>query len=348
MGNIINIAFCDSDKEYIYNFNEFLKSYERKSFDINFFTDTSSLEEFCKNTVVDLVVIAEYLIPKLNNSDFLKIFVDRTVALGDEKEITHIDDFLAVYRYQRADELISDILNICAEKTANKEKNIRYLRGINTIVAGIFSPVSRCGKTRLSIELAKEIVKKDRRCLILNLEEFSVMNKYLGCDERQNISDLLFYYLGGKGCFEIKSEAIIKSFEGFDYVSPVECIYDLRNVESKVWISFISDLGKIRGYEVVIVDISCMVNDYFELMENMDIVFLPYLKDEFSRYKIESMKRFLNSSEHRDILDKFMELGMDGFLNDGNYYIVNESMIKLEKLIKEKNDCSRRTSKNSN
>lgn len=348
MSNLINLVFCDSDKEYVHSFNEYLKGYERRSFDINFLTDISSMEEYCNNDNADLIIVAEYLIPKLNNSDFAKLYSDKIIVLGDEKEITHTDDFFTVYRYQHADSLISDILNICADMTMNTGKNVRYFRKVNTITVGIFSPVGRCGKTRFSIELAKSLAEEGRRGLLLNLEEFSLLDKYLGGNDEQNISDLLFYYLGGKGCFEVKSEAIIKSYCGFDYVSPVQCIYDLRNVESDIWDSFITDLGKIRGYEFIIIDISGMVKDYFELMEGMDIVFLPYLKDECSRYKISRMKVFLENSEHKDIIRKLMEISMDDYINESNSDVVKKAVIRLEGLIKGEKDWNRGTSEISN
>lgn len=308
MSKVINIVLYDSDKDYIESLSEFLKGQNRKGVLFNFFTDASTLLDYCKAEVMDLIIIAEYLFTAPDTHNILSGFADKIIILGDEKEITHIDDFLCVYRFQRADFLISNILDICAEKVAQVRDNHRYLRKVKNKRIGFFSPVGRCGKTKSAIELAKKLTEEGYKVLLINLEEFSSFDWYLGSVSDYNISDLLFYFLSDGGCFEIKADAIIKNYKGFDYISPVKCIDDLRNIEFEVWESFISELISYRGYEIVIIEFSNMVKDYFKLLDTMDMVFSLYLDDEISRYKMKMYNDYIDISEYKELKQKILEI----------------------------------------
>lgn len=311
MSKVIKIVLYDSDKEYIESFSEYLKGQNRKGIIFNFFTDCSALLEYCEEEVMDLIIIAEYLFTDPDTHNILAKYPDKIVILGDEKEITHVDDFICIYRFQKADSVISNILDICAERMTTKVNNHRYSRKVKSKRIGFFSPIGRCGKTRSTIELAKRLTGEGYKVLVINLEEFSSIDWYLGSVNDNNISDLLFYFLSGAGCFEIKSDAIIKNYQGFDYISPVKCVDDLRNIEYEVWESFISSLISYRGYEVVIVEISNMVKDYFKLLDNMDMIFSIYLDDEVSRYKMSMYKDYLDISDYKGVKEKILDIKLE-------------------------------------
>ena len=310
MSKLINVVLYDSDREYIDSFSEYIKGQDRKGIIFNLFTDISSLLNYCKTEVADLIIVAEYLIFESSTNDITKKYSDKIIILGDEKEITHIDDYFCIYRFQKVDDLISNIFDICAERLMDLGNNVKYSRKVKTRRIGFFSPVGRCGKTKLTIEVGKRLACEGKRVLLMNFEEFSPFDKYLGkvCDS--NISDLLFYYLSGSGCFEIKSEAIIKNYQGMDYISPVRCVEDLRNIEFDVWDSFIRCLAESRGYEVIIMDVTNMVKDYFRLLESADMFFAPYLDDEISRYKMDMFREYINISDYKSLNDKISEVRM--------------------------------------
>lgn len=344
MSKIINIVLYDTDKEYIESFSEYLKGQNRKGILFNFFTDSLTLLDYCEEEVMDLIIIAEYLFTASDTHNILSKFPDKVIVLGDEKDITHVDDFLCLYRFQRADFLISNILDICAERMTASANNHRYLRKVKSKRIGFFSPVGRCGKTKSVIELAKRLTQEGYKVLLINLEEFSSFDTYLGSVNDYNISDLLFYYLSGGGCFEIKSDAIIKNHQGFDYLSSVKCVDDLRNVESDEWESFISALIGYKGYEVVLVEISNMVKDYFKLLSGMDMIFSVYLDDEVSRYKIDRYKEYVEVSDFKELKQKITEIpvkenkdmnGNDRFNTDRNNMVTDIMFEKFKNHIKD-------------
>lgn len=326
----IVIALYDSNKEYVESLSDYLKEEEDTSYSFLLFTDASVLDEYCKKHCVNVIVIAEYLIAENAILAGERMEEDNVVLLVEDENVKFINNISTVYRYQAAGLLISSILNICAEKMISKNKNIaKYQKVQNKFLVSIYSPIGRCGKTRLSIQLGVELSKSGYKVLLINFEEFSLLMKYLKGEEREDLSDLLYYFLSGAHSFKIKADAIIRNYKGMDYIPPVRFVPDLRKIEHSVWKEFVDTLGKEKEYDIILFDLSDMLENVFKMLEYSDFIIVPTIHNEECEYKIEKFFSFIKDSEYEVVLNDICKINMSDIQKGDNRSEVEKLIVKI-------------------
>lgn len=329
MNKKVRIVLYDSDKEYVESFNEYLKEQKDTGYSVILFTDVATLDMFCKNEKVDMIVIAEYLLADNALEEGCINKDDNIIILVDDKNVSFINEVATVYRYQPVDLLISSILNICANKVIYKSSSAGYTRLRRKCIVSIFSPIGRCGKTTFSINLGVGLSCRGLKVLLINLEEFSLLSKYLKGDDGENLSDLLYYYLSGNQSFAIKSEAVIRNYKGMDYIPPVNYAQDLRKTGVDTWKKFIDLIGEVKEYDTIILDISAMIEDVFEMLEFSDIIIMPVLEDEECNYKVMNVKTYIDNSDYSINSEELCIVNMNEVKPDEGSYAVKSLMDKI-------------------
>ncbi len=330
MNKAVVIALYDSDREYIESFNEYLKEQRDTGYSIILFTDISALDVFCRVKKVDMIVIAEYLIvDSIMEEDCMRAD-DNIIILADDKDVSFINNIPAVYRYQSTDLLISSILNICADRITCSSIQTGYTKIRRKCIVSIYSPIGRCGKTLLSVRLGTELSERGLKVLLINLEEFSLLMKYLKSESSENLSDLLYYFLSNNQSLAIKAEAVIKTYKGLDYIPPVEYAQDIRKTDSETWKKFIDAVGEVKEYNIIILDISNMVEDVFRMLEFSDIVVMPTLDEEDCKYKTNQVKDYIKHSEYMINPDEIYSINMNRSEIVGDFQTEEYLMDKIE------------------
>lgn len=334
MNKTMMIALYDSDKEYVESFNEYLKEQKQKSYSIILFTEVSALDAYCKVEKVDMIVIAEYLI--INNAiqegDIKE--EDNIIVLADEKDVSSINGIPAVYRYQPADLLISSILNLCAGRVLYGSNLVEYTKKRRKCIVSIYSPIGRCGKTTFSIRLGVALSNRELKVLMINLEEFSLFMKYVKGDEGEDLSDLLYYYLSGNQSMTIKSEAVIRNYNGMDYIPPVKYAQDLRKINGETWKKFIDLTAEVKEYDIIILDISNMVEDVFEMLEFSDVIVMPVLDEENCNYRITEIQKYIQHSDYAIDIEKIHIININEEGAGEESYNIIKLMEKIEDIVK--------------
>lgn len=301
----------DSDKGYVTGFSEYVKFLESSDYSMEFFTEREALERYCQDMIPDVIIVAQYLLEQCRKeSDFLQTFSGQIAVLAEEKDIERIDGRKVVYRYQPVDQLMKEILKLCAE-TWKKEKAGEYIRRRTAGIVSVYSPVGRCGKTRLTLAIGVALAKMDYRVLLLNFEEFSALMQEVGEEAEDDLSDLLYYYLSGNSALGLKAQTVLKEYRGMDYVPPAACIRDLRRTQVTKLIDLISQLGSVGGYDVILLDLSNIVEDVFKLLEASDMILVPTLQDERSRCKLRRFREYLTTADYRIHFDMMYEIPME-------------------------------------
>lgn len=330
MSKAVVIALYDSDKEYVESFNEYLKEEETMGYSIILFTEVSALDSFCRISKVDMIVMAEYLAVDCLTEVSCIMSDENVIILADNKDVKFINDIPAVYRYQPADMLISSILNICADRITGGNTQIGYTKIRRTCIVSIYSPIGRCGKTMLSIHLGVTLSTRGLKVLLINLEEFSLLMKYLKSENSENLSDLLYYFLSNNQSLLIKAEAVIKKYNGMDYIPPVEYAQDIRKIDSGTWKKFIDLVGEVKEYDIIILDISNMIEDVFGMLEFSDIIVMPVLEEENCNYKIGKVKDYIEHSDYAINIEEIHWIDMCGAVTAEDSGMVKNLADKIE------------------
>lgn len=335
MSNKISIAIFDSDQEYIYSFIDYMKERQSSQYRIEFFTDAELLDLHCKEKMPDLIVIAEDLISEyairhvsgegdIYQKDFHFNFLDQEnrnhiAILTEDDDISSIDGMSVIYRYQSANMVINSILELCTEKELSINDNNGHVKKRFRGIVSIYSPIGRCGKTKFTIQMGMELVKRNYKVLLINLEEFSLLMEYLNIDQntgrKGDLSDLLYFYISRNSAFNIKVEMMIENYKGLDFIPPTECIRDLKNTDSKVLMEFARMIGSIKGYDFILIDLSSMIENLFQFLAMSDKTIVPYIDEGSSVLKVQKFKSFIAKSNYGIQPDNMIEIDIKKMKN---------------------------------
>lgn len=285
-----NVVILEDDKEYLGNFLSFFENYSEKTLRISGFSQRDSFLRFVNHNDIDLILTKEEFL-----SDIEKDVDNKKILLLTEEEgIESINGIKTLYRYQHMKNIICYIFNLCAESVPVNKDIIRVKGGEKIQIIGVYSPVKRCGKTALSMELAGSLAK-DGKILLINMEEFSALRKDDGENKEYDLADLLYFYMQNSWSFELKLKAVLRSMCGFDYIPPVQHGDELRNITAEQWKGLISEIGKVSDYKIIILDLSDIISNILQLLDMCDFIIMPYMKDEISIYKAE---KFLKNKDN--------------------------------------------------
>ena len=354
MNKMIRIAILDSDKDYIYNFNDYMKGRQSAIYNIEFFTESEKLDLYCRDEKPDIIVIAEYLISEyaiekfsekgnINKEDvhfglFYQENKDHIAILTEEDDISSIDGISVIYRYQSADMVINSILQLCTERELIIKDNSGHVKKKFKGVVSIYSPIGRCGKTKFVINMGMEMVKRNFKVLLINLEEFSLLMEYMNFNKsagsKGDLSDLLYFYISGNSAFHIKTEMIIENYKGLDFIPPTECIRDLRNTDTKVVMEFVRMIGSIKGYDMILIDLSNVIGDIFQFISMSDKTIVPFIDEEIANLKLQKFKDYIDTSSYEILEDSMIEMDIKNVENSYGGKDFIKVADELEKMIR--------------
>ena len=170
-------------------------------------------------------------------------------------------------------------------------------------VIGIYSPVNVMPKTEFALNIAKVLSEK-YKVLYINFEEFSGLDEILVSTDDITLSDALYYYRQQRDNASEKIMGTIRSVDGIDYIAPVMCAEDISYVESEQLVSFVECVGKNKGYEVIILDLSSAVKQPWRLMECCSTIYMPVRNDYLSERKILEFETYFYGIGMSKMLDR--------------------------------------------
>lgn len=287
-----NLVIYDAEYEFASRLAAFLSSRHDNVFNIYAFTDYSALKEFAQNCHVDILLVSENVL----NQNINDLGAGEVVVLSDSDRQNQLCGYKTIEKYQSADGVFREVMEYamhCNEKSS----------GINILlqeskVAAVYSPVHRCGKTIFSLTLS-HILSSENRVLYLNFEEYSGFRSLFNAEYVGDLSDLVYFYMQNKDILQRKLCAIKKEYCGFDYIPPMMFSNDIRNVPMDVWTSFVNEIKLIGGYDVIVLDLSDMLIDIFEMLDICDVIYMPAAEDFISSAKIDEFYQVL-SDRHRE------------------------------------------------
>ncbi|MCI8669265.1 MAG: hypothetical protein HFI34_07080 [Lachnospiraceae bacterium] len=287
-----NVVILEDDMEYLGNFLSYFENYNESVLRIAGFSEKDSFFKFINQNNIDLILTKEELL-----SDIEKDVDNKKILLLTEEDgIESINGIKTLYRFQHMKNIIRYIFNLCAESIPVKRDIIRVKGGEKIQIIGVYSPVKRCGKTALSIELAGSLAKNGK-ILLINMEEYSALRKDDGENNEYDLADLLYFYMQNSWSFELKLKAVLQNMCGFDYIPPMKNGSELRNITVEQWKGLISEIGKVSDYKIIILDVSDIIGNILQLLDMCDFVIMPYMMDEISVYKAAEFEKYLKNNE---------------------------------------------------
>lgn len=283
----IRIVIADHEKSYIESLSNYLRSSDEATrFISTYFTSKTALQQFLSsNEVVDVMLISPALYDKS-----LHIPKETSLIFLDDNEMKEQDTHRqSVYRYQRLNQLISNILAIYYEN--NQQAGKLLARSKQTEVLTVYSPLGGTGKSTVAANLSKQLAQNNLKVFYLNLELFNSTSIYFQSEE-DNPSLQIFYFVKSESPQLLSKIESLKKYDAYSKVSYFDIAIsadELLEISEDDVKRLINGIVGTGTYDYIVVDLdSSMHERNIAALKECDRIIWPITNDEQSYLKTVS------------------------------------------------------------
>lgn len=290
-------AILDMEETYAYNLMEYLSERQSMPFETLVFGSVESLRAYTQQNTLDLLLVSA----KMMCEEIRYMNIRRIMVLSEGEAPREYEDCPAVYKYQSSESLVAEVMSCYARQEVLPQQEPALKRRVK--IRGVYSPVSRCGKTCFALTLG-QILAQHQSVLYINLEDYSGFSALLDRQASSDISDVMYFLRQNRGNVVLKLNAALQKLGGMDYLPPTPCSQDLREINLAEWIQLLNELVSYSAYETVILDIGQPIGEAFSLLSQCSVIYTPVCEDTVSKAKIAQYENLLREMEFEEILEK--------------------------------------------
>lgn len=271
---MVRIGVLDEEDAYAAKLAAYLNRYGRGKWKIAAFTDRELLRNYMEKKRLDIVAgTKERALWEIREAHKEVIILWLREEKGELKKTAFRS--YSVFRYQSAKvigENIGQVINqmgICSKP----EKRI----------AAIYSPVNRCGKTELALQLVKSM--RYGRWLYIGMEDYSFFKE---SKEEERADAFLFFIKERK-----KEKLLCLMEEGSDIIVSAFSPFDTKQLEKEDIKWVIEVLKDSSVYSGAIFDFGTGIIRDLDIFLLFDCLLVPYLPEEKSIVKKDKLKQLL-------------------------------------------------------
>lgn len=294
-------VICSKERAYADRLAMLLS--EKIDFQIHVCSSVEQVEMLLKGKEIEILLLEECYYEKFDAKEIVREVIVLSEEYMDESDTKWI------YKYQSADDILSEILKICMEDHHSGIFKQQLYK--DSCLIGVYSPIHRIGKTSFAIALGKELAKKER-VLYLNLEEYSGWKERYGKNEPYTLADLLYYERQEKGNLNIRLGIMTGDMEGLEYVAPMTISEDLKKVTFEEWKDLLEVLLSQRVYQKIIIDFGECIQGLWNLLNLCQQIYMPVSHQQESYAKILQFERNIEVLGYKELLEKTTQLEITG------------------------------------
>lgn len=283
----IRIVIADHEKSYIESLSNYLRSSDEATrFISTYFTSKTALQQFLSsNEVVDVMLISPALYDKS-----LHIPKETSLIFLDDNEMKEQDTHRqSVYRYQRLNQLISNILAIYYDN--NQQAGKLLARSKQTEVLTVYSPLGGTGKSTVAANLSKQLAQNNLKVFYLNLELFNSTSIYFQSEE-DNPSLQIFYFVKSESPQLLSKIESLKKYDAYSKVSYFDIAIsadELLEISEDDVKRLINGIVGTGTYDYIVVDLDSSLHERnIAALKECDRIIWPITNDEQSYLKTVS------------------------------------------------------------
>ena len=304
-------AVCDLEADYARNFMEYLNRRNNLPFEVQAFTSVESLVAYAQKTHVELLLISVDAMCR----EVRELDIGKVVILTEGSRPEELDMYAEVYKYQSSAEIIREVMACYGEERDVFPIQSPALKK-KTEFLGVYSPLGRCLKTSFAWTLG-QILSEEQTVLYLNMEEYSGFEELLGREFTGTLGELLYYVRQRDTGFTVKLNSMIQSLGALDFIPPVHCAEDIRDISWDDWEYFLRELMIHSTYEVIILDIGNGADGVFAMLDMCSRVYMPVRADVMSQCKLRQFENQLKLRDYGQVITRLEELHLN-FHSGGN------------------------------
>ena len=287
------IGVCDRDPDYTVALMDYAASYKDSGLQIIAFSNMESVRDYLDANDLDMVLTSdlsgcEMTERGISISDVRVVVLSEYMDMGDALT-TEEGPAAYIFKYQKVRLIFEQLRKLICDKTQDS----RY----PATTLGVYSPIGRCGKTRLARALAED--DEVRGGLYVAMEDWS---------ENINALDSSILYQIRTRAPEM--EQFIKSrimVEGRLHVLYLSGTYlDTQDISSKDIEELMRILLGFKSFTTIVFDIGCAAIRDMNILSLFDRLYMPVLRDEKSKRKLEVHSKMLKELGMRQLLTKII------------------------------------------
>ncbi len=291
-------AICDLEETYVVHLADYLNQKSDLPFRVMAFTKLENLMEYAKGHEIEILLISTDAM----TDEVRELNVHRTIILSDGETPNLEGNDLFIDKYQDSDTIARLVCSYAGQASAQLKESLGDCKLI-----GVYSPISRCGKTLFSLTLASAFAQ-DERCVYLNLESCSGFEGLLRTNWREDLADLIYAARSERESFQTRLESVLTSYGNLDICPPSFFPEDLRDITVPEWMQFFTALSNTLSCSTIILDIGSQIKDIPELLKMCRTTFMPILPDPVSRAKVMQFEKNLEALSMEDLKRSMIRL----------------------------------------
>lgn len=292
----INVVLIDKDELYLNRLTNYLID-KADSFNVSSFSSPEILDEFLvnKSNKVDVLVL-----PMDFANDSIKQLTIPAKVILSEGPGSKLEGFESVYKYQKADKFLSDILQIFSEKTGRTDAVTRGNK--NTKIVGVYSPVGGSGKTTIALALSTLCASFGLKVFYLNFEKLNSSDAFFAPAPQGSMSDV-FLALKTKGAnigLKLIANCYTDPATKINYINSPDSAMEYNELTESEITRLLQEFDNLGKYDLVFVDMHSAFDKFnTDILTCCDQILMPFCQDSLSLVK---MTAFLREFKFHDSL----------------------------------------------
>ncbi|MCR4904390.1 MAG: hypothetical protein K6A23_16150 [Butyrivibrio sp.] len=293
------IAICDSEEDYCYRLDEYLRTNFSLEFEIYDFTNSNSLNEFQNKENIMVLIISEK-----EYEDVEKNICQNIILLQEDNaginQVAENDNIVRINKYVPSKMILNSLVDVCMELPDNiLGKNFEGSSALDII--GSISLNDKDAQMALAVELASELGQKEK-VLFLELSPFSCLSKYTQISCEENLSDLLYYMDCNPDKFLLYFDRMVKDYDGCKIIAPIISPSQLKSITKIQWNALFKAIQNKTEFKKIIINLSEGIDGLYEILSRSSKIYMTVSNDEISQYKINQYETLLKENEYEKIL----------------------------------------------
>ena len=284
------IGICSSDPDYGVGLMDYINADTSLGISAVMFSNMKAAQEYLEIEDMDLI-LTEDMSECIKSQTKIEYCGVRVAELSDypitETSIYSSGEEAYIYKYQ-------PVSVIC--KLIRKE--LLAFTGSNRNVAeciAVYSPLGRCGKTRLAKTLAG--YDEVRGGLYIGMEDF--------CTNMNSMTSNILYLLKSRSSElgEAINTELVTEF-GIRNIYPSGSYMDTRDISKDEMKTLLDALLKTGRFTSIVCDVGGAVFGDLSILDLFDRVFMPVLNDQQSIKKLELYMKYMKETGNQNVLRK--------------------------------------------
>lgn len=275
------VLLCDYEEVFVAALMNYINRNSNLPILTMAFTDITQMMNYCNSHQADLLVM------NAKWKDMNRI---------SEEAVTV--PILWITDGEVSEEAADDHISKYSSAPAYGRKMLRLLSEQEVSVGGegscicmaVYSPLGRCGKTRLSHALCMAY-RGSGPCL-------NERHIYIGMEEYGNpesdyhgMETLLYYVKNKTGNLSMKMKSLAVEVHGYDMLASALTYQELRELQQQELQWMLECIRREGYYDLLLADLGTACFAELRLLTEFDVIYLPYLQDENSIRKLQAFCR---------------------------------------------------------